>query len=118
MPKNGTQKPDTLSCFDLFAGCGGLSLGLEQAGCRVLWANEFDNHAAETYRRAHRAVEVFEEDASVLYTQMIDQREGLPSPGEVDLLAGGPHVRASVGTTATVRRKIHETRLSRHSWIS
>jgi len=36
-----------------FAGCGGLDLGFEQAGCSVVWANEFDNTIHETYARNH-----------------------------------------------------------------
>lgn len=32
-----------------FAGCGGLDLGFEQAGCKVIWANEFNPECQETY---------------------------------------------------------------------
>ena len=35
--------------IDLFAGCGGLSLGLEQAGFFPLYVNELNNDALETY---------------------------------------------------------------------
>ena len=35
--------------IDLFAGCGGLSLGLEQAGFFPLFVNEINNDAIETY---------------------------------------------------------------------
>ncbi len=37
--------------IDLFAGCGGLSLGLKQAGLQGIWANEIDLDASNTYRR-------------------------------------------------------------------
>ena len=39
----------TLYCVDLFAGCGGLSLGLELAGFRPLLFSEINSSAAETY---------------------------------------------------------------------
>ncbi len=34
----------------LFSGCGGLDLGLEQAGFKVVWANDIDHDAVETYK--------------------------------------------------------------------
>jgi DNA (cytosine-5)-methyltransferase 1 len=37
--------------IDLFAGCGGLSLGMEQAGFTPVFANEIWKDAAETYFR-------------------------------------------------------------------
>ncbi len=33
-----------------FAGVGGIDKGFEEAGFDVIWANEFDKYAAETYR--------------------------------------------------------------------
>jgi DNA (cytosine-5)-methyltransferase 1 len=37
--------------IDLFAGCGGLSLGLEQAGFTPVLVNEIVPQFCETYRR-------------------------------------------------------------------
>ena len=37
------------SFIDLFAGCGGLSLGLEQAGFNPVYVNELNNDALNTY---------------------------------------------------------------------
>jgi DNA (cytosine-5)-methyltransferase 1 len=37
------------TCIDLFAGCGGFSLGLKNAGIKPIWANEIDEDAAKTY---------------------------------------------------------------------
>ena len=42
-------KPNTPTFIDLFAGCGGLSLGLEQAGFFPLYVNELNKDALETY---------------------------------------------------------------------
>ena len=38
-----------LKFIDLFAGCGGLSLGLEQAGFHPVYVNELNNDALNTY---------------------------------------------------------------------
>ena len=37
------------SFIDLFAGCGGLSLGLEQAGFTPVYVNELNSDALNTY---------------------------------------------------------------------
>lgn len=34
----------------LFSGCGGLDLGFSQAGCEIVWANDFFKEAVETYK--------------------------------------------------------------------
>ncbi len=41
------QKYNTIS---LFAGIGGFDLGFEYAGFNVIWANDFDKYACETYK--------------------------------------------------------------------
>lgn len=41
--------PKDLTFIDLFAGCGGLSLGLEKAGFFPLYVNELNKDALETY---------------------------------------------------------------------
>ncbi|WP_226672831.1 DNA cytosine methyltransferase [Rossellomorea aquimaris] len=37
----------------MFAGIGGTCLGFEQAGARIVWANEMDKNACITYRHMH-----------------------------------------------------------------
>ena len=44
-PKN--KKYNTVS---LFAGIGGFDLGFDYAGFNIIWANDFDKYACETYR--------------------------------------------------------------------
>lgn len=41
---------DNLRVVSLFCGCGGLDLGLEQAGFDIIWSNDIDKSAVETYR--------------------------------------------------------------------
>ena len=44
---------------DLFAGIGGIALGLKKAGFEIAWANEFDRNASITYRAnfQHKLIE-------------------------------------------------------------
>ena len=79
-----------LTCLDLFAGCGGLSLGLKQAGLQVKWANELDSDSAKTYIAAHPKVKLFNESVEVLYEKVRDRASGVPESGGVDVIVGGP----------------------------
>ena len=40
-----------MKTIDLFAGCGGLSLGLEYAGFEVQLASDFKSYAGETFTK-------------------------------------------------------------------
>ena len=39
-----------MKIVSLFSGIGGLDQGFEQAGFDVIWANDFDKYAVQTYR--------------------------------------------------------------------
>src|SRR6266516_833260 len=75
--------------IDLFCGCGGLTLGLKQAGFRVLWAVDEDPLAVETYRVNHPEVLVRETDVRRLGVEHVRIELGL-APGGLHLLAGCP----------------------------
>lgn len=45
--KQGTQK---LNIVSLFSGIGGLDKGFSDAGFNVIWANDFDKYAVQTYK--------------------------------------------------------------------
>lgn len=45
--KKNSLKPKIIS---LFAGCGGLDLGFHQQGYDIVWANDFNEWAAQTYK--------------------------------------------------------------------
>ena len=79
----------THTVLDLFCGCGGLSLGLEASGFRVVGGNDADDDALAAFALNHPGARTW--SGSV---------EGLPServladldlePGELDALVGGP----------------------------
>lgn len=69
---------------DLFAGCGGLSLGLTQAGFDVAAAVEIDEVAAQTYAANHSAT-VLNTDVRNVTSTVLKQ---LSPTGRIDLLAG------------------------------
>jgi DNA (cytosine-5)-methyltransferase 1 len=79
----------TLRAIDLFSGCGGLTLGLKQAGFNVVGAIEKDALAVKTYRANHPEVKIWDRDirqisiGEVLFAFRL-------KPGQLDLLAGCP----------------------------
>jgi DNA (cytosine-5)-methyltransferase 1 len=80
---------NNLTAIDLFSGCGGLTLGLKQAGFRVIAAIEKDDLAVSTYKSNHPQVRVFGADICTVRPQPLMQEFEL-KPGELDLLAGCP----------------------------
>ena len=95
-----------LTVVDLFAGCGGLSLGLEQAGFQSVYVNELNNDAMESYL-INRDLEnpyLRERFHSNDVKSMILDKKYIPNlskdlkntynldvkSGELDLIVGGP----------------------------
>src|SRR4051794_41006191 len=89
MAKRAVQQP---MCVELFAGAGGLMLGLEQAGFRTLVANELHAHPCMTLRRNFPGVPVVEGSISALSGRELLAASGITSKKlpEIDLVAGGP----------------------------
>lgn len=75
--------------IDLFSGCGGLTLGLKQAGFRVVGAVENSELAVKTYKKNHKRVHVWQEDIRKLTVKSVREELKL-KPGDLDLLAGCP----------------------------
>lgn len=76
--------------IDLFSGAGGLSLGFEGAGFRVIYALEKDKYATETYtqnRSGRTTVDVV--DIQSVKPRDILSRLGLQA-GDLDIVLGGP----------------------------
>ena len=108
-PLLGTQSTDMthkpkLSVIDLFAGCGGLSLGLEEAGFTPVFVNELNADAMRTYLQNRTAINPLlgeegfhcndvKQMVSGRYIGSLNRRLqdtfGI-GVGEVDLLVGGP----------------------------
>lgn len=86
--KKRTRKAPLLA-LDLFSGCGGLSLGLRQAGFQVIGAIDVDELAVETYRANHKHVRVWRRNIRWLRPRLLMRELGL-RPGQLDLLAGCP----------------------------
>lgn len=74
-----------MNIVSLFAGCGGLDLGFEKAGFKVIWANEFDDAIHETYRLNH--------PNTTLNTSDIRTLDGHDIP-DCDGIIGGPPCQA------------------------
>jgi DNA (cytosine-5)-methyltransferase 1 len=83
---------------DLFAGCGGLSLGFMQTGYTVVKAVEFDPIIANTYIKNHPEVDVIVDDIKNI------DNSGLLKYGEVDIIIGGPPCQGFSMAGARIRR--------------
>ena len=75
--------------IDLFAGGGGLSLGLKRAGFDILGAVDNDSFATQVYKLNHKKTKYWEKDIRLLSPAIIKKELGLKQ-GELDLLAGCP----------------------------
>ena len=79
--------------IDLFAGCGGLSLGLEQAGFEVVFMNEIVETFASTYLANHNLKEgqCFIGDINELNKCLDKYSDILKNPDKpITLVCGGP----------------------------
>lgn len=78
-----------LQFIDLFAGAGGLSEGLSEAGFHCLFANEIMPIYAQTYAKNHINTKVLTSDIRTIDADNILRDIGIKK-GELDLIAGGP----------------------------
>lgn len=84
----------SLTAFSLFAGAGGLDLGVEQAGYRVVYSIENDPQAVATLNRNRQGFfpdlpETQSLDITQTDPKKVMRELGLKK-GEIDLLVGGP----------------------------
>ena len=77
----------SLKAIDIFAGGGGLTVGLKEAGFEVKGAIEVDAYACATYRANHPEVNLLERDITHVSG---DELRDLIGSDRIDLLAGCP----------------------------
>jgi DNA (cytosine-5)-methyltransferase 1 len=75
MATDKKKKPTVVS---MFSGCGGVDLGFSQAGYEILWANDFNEDACETYR--HNIGDIIHGDVTQL---------DIPDVKDLDILTAG-----------------------------
>lgn len=76
-----TKPKSAYTCIELFAGAGGLALGMEQAGLKHIMLNEQDKYACATLKRNRPLWNVIEDD--------IHKLDFKKYANSVDLLTGG-----------------------------
>jgi DNA (cytosine-5)-methyltransferase 1 len=88
--KSAHRPQDTqhFTAIELFAGAGGLALGIERAGFATLGLIEFDKDAADTLKRNRPEWNVYHDDIADISPLDLPELFGLQL-GELDLLSGG-----------------------------
>ncbi len=79
-----------MNCVELFAGAGGLALGLEWAGMETLLANEVHPDPCKTISRNFRELPVICANIREKTGKDLLKEAGLPSNKHINVVAGGP----------------------------
>jgi DNA (cytosine-5)-methyltransferase 1 len=79
-----------MRCVSLFSGCGGLDLGLSQAGFDVVLAAEREATFAASFSRNFPKTPLFVGPVQDLTTESMAEISRGQTPKGIDLLAGGP----------------------------
>jgi DNA (cytosine-5)-methyltransferase 1 len=90
--------------IDLFCGCGGLSLGFEQAGYNTLLGVDVDKAALQTFEKNHSNSQTIYGDITKITGQQILKKINKSS---VDVIVGGPPCQ---GMSLSGPRKFHDPR--------
>ena len=78
-----------LIALDLFCGCGGIAAGLRSAGFQVLAGVDVEPRYMATFERNFPEAMPMRIDLSSVTPKFLMEKIGV-SPGELDLIAGGP----------------------------
>lgn len=88
-PNTSEGSCNKITAIDVFAGAGGLTQGLKQAGVQVIGAIELDSLASETYLLNHPDVIMWNKDIQTVKGREILKRLNIKK-GDLDILAGCP----------------------------
>lgn len=77
-----------MKSIELFAGAGGLALGLEKAGFQHIGLVEIDKYCCETLKKNRRHWNVINNDISVISQNDLEKTFNI-NKYELDLLSGG-----------------------------
>jgi len=92
--KKRTLKKGFLPMIDLFAGCGGLSLGLEEVGFSPVLFSELNRQAADTYLANRQGMEIIEvQDIYKLSKELLAKHQiawAKKGIKDIQLVCGGP----------------------------
>lgn len=85
--------------IDLFAGCGGFSVGFERAGYNIVKAVEFDKEIANSYSHNHKRTIMFADDiGKIADTDHFERNES-------EVIVGGPPCQGFSMAGARIREK-------------
>lgn len=79
---NNNSKGKRLTAVSLFTGAGGMDVGFSRAGFEILWANDFNKDACDTFRANHGSI--------IEYGKIEDFIDGLEKYKGADIVFGGP----------------------------
>lgn len=82
------SSPTTFQSLEIFAGAGGMALGIHNAGFQHLALVEWDQHAVETLRK--NSLTVLDRDPAYIISSDVSLFDFKSYLGSVDLLSGGP----------------------------
>ncbi|KAJ7970086.1 DNA (cytosine-5)-methyltransferase [Quillaja saponaria] len=113
--KQEIDEGNRLATLDIFAGCGGLSEGLQHSGVSLTkWAIEYEKNAGDAFKLNHPEALMFINNCNVILRAVMEKCgdaddcistseaaelaasfdekmiNDLPVPGEVDFINGGP----------------------------
>jgi len=112
-------EPRSLKCICLFAGGGGLRLGLSEAGFQTVFATDIEPSSAETFRANSPETPFHVGDIRRLDRQSV---ESLVGGQKIDLIAGGPPCQGftTIGDQiqADIRNSLFEAYLRVVRWVA